>query len=96
MNKNLILKTDILDIIFEKRNKAYGAYDLRKFYPGRLKLALGFMFIIQPFLPLAYSNLTTWNLIMVNLVFDIVFWIIIAVSLTAQVGIKKRNIFLEK
>lgn len=46
MEKNLILKTDILDIIFEKRNKLYGAYDLRKFYPHRLKLALGFMFII--------------------------------------------------
>ena len=45
MNKNLILKSDILDIIFEKRNKLYGAYDLRKFYPNRLKLALGFMFI---------------------------------------------------
>lgn len=44
MNKDIILKTDILDIIFEKRNKSYGAYDLRKFYPGRLKLALGFMF----------------------------------------------------
>jgi protein TonB len=46
MNKNLILKTDILDIIFEKRNKAYGAYDLRKFYPNRIKKALGFMLII--------------------------------------------------
>lgn len=46
MNKNLILKTDILDIIFEKRNKAYGAYNLRKFYPNRLKLALGFMLSI--------------------------------------------------
>jgi periplasmic protein TonB len=45
MEKNLILKTDILDIIFEKRNKLYGAYNLRKFYPNRLKLALGFMFI---------------------------------------------------
>jgi len=45
MNSNFILKTDILDIIFEKRNKAYGAYDLRKFYPSRLKLALGFIFI---------------------------------------------------
>jgi len=45
MNKNLILKSDILDIIFEKRNKLYGAYDLRKFYPNRLKIALGFMFI---------------------------------------------------
>ena len=46
MEKNLILKSDILDIIFEKRNKLYGAYNLRKFYPNRLKLALGFMFII--------------------------------------------------
>jgi protein TonB len=46
MNKNMILKSDILDIIFEKRNKLYGAYNLRKFYPNRLKLALGFMFII--------------------------------------------------
>lgn len=45
MNKNLILKTDILDIIFENRNKAYGAYSLRKLYPHRLKLALGFMFL---------------------------------------------------
>jgi protein TonB len=45
MNKNLILKTDILDIIFEKRNKLYGAYDLRKFYQHRLKLALAMMFI---------------------------------------------------
>jgi protein TonB len=42
----MILKTDILDIIFEKRNKLYGAYSLRKFYPNRLKLSLGFMFII--------------------------------------------------
>lgn len=54
MNKNLILKTDILDIIFEKRNKAYGAYELRKFYPNRLKLALGFMFIIA----MAFSAFT--------------------------------------
>ena len=45
MNKNNILKADVLDIIFEKRNKLYGAYNLRKFYPNRLKLALGFMFI---------------------------------------------------
>ena len=45
MNKHMILKSDILDIIFEKRNKLYGAYDLRKFYPTRLKTALGFMFI---------------------------------------------------
>lgn len=46
MNKNQILKADILDIVFENRNKAYGTYVLRKFYPNRLKLALGLMFII--------------------------------------------------
>lgn len=45
MNKNTILKSDILDIIFEKRNKSYGAYTLRKFYPDRLKLALGLVFL---------------------------------------------------
>jgi periplasmic protein TonB len=46
MNKNFILKSDVLDIIFDKRNKLYGAYDLRKFYPDRLKLSLGFMLIV--------------------------------------------------
>jgi periplasmic protein TonB len=46
MNSNTILKADILDIVFEKRNKLYGAYSLRKFYPNRLKLALGFMFLV--------------------------------------------------
>lgn len=54
MNKNLILKTDILDIIFENRNKAYGAYSLRKLYPHRLKLALGFMFLFA----IAFSAFT--------------------------------------
>ncbi len=48
------MKADILDIIFEKRNKDYGAYDLRKFYPKRLKRALGFMLIIAT----AFSALT--------------------------------------
>lgn len=46
MNKNLILKSNILDIVFENRNKAYGAYILRKFYPNRIKIAVGLMFII--------------------------------------------------
>lgn len=45
MDRNMIMKSNVLDIIFEKRNKLYGAYNLRKFYPGRLKIALGFMFI---------------------------------------------------
>ena len=54
MNKNFILKADILDIIFERRNKTYGAYNLRKYYPNRLKLALGFMLLIA----LAFSAFT--------------------------------------
>ncbi len=43
MNKELIMKSDVLDIIFEKRNKAYGAYTLRKFYSNRLAKSLGLM-----------------------------------------------------
>lgn len=43
MNSDLILKSDILDVIFEKRNKAYGAYVLRKFYQSRLKVSLTVM-----------------------------------------------------
>ena len=43
MNKNLILTadvyTDVLDIIFEGRNKSYGAYDLRKTYNKRITTA---------------------------------------------------------
>jgi len=36
MDINKILSADILDIIFEGRNKAYGAYDLRKTYNRRI------------------------------------------------------------
>ncbi len=43
MNKELILKSDVLDILFENRNKNYGAYQLRKFYDNRLLKAMGLM-----------------------------------------------------
>ncbi len=36
MESNKILQADILDILFEGKNKEYGAYDLRKTYNGRL------------------------------------------------------------
>ena len=45
MNIDLILKSDALDLLFENRNKAYGAYALRKFYPDRMKISLAIMFI---------------------------------------------------
>ena len=35
------MQSHILDIIFEKRNKLYGAYTLRKFYNNRLIKSLG-------------------------------------------------------
>ncbi|MBL0144699.1 MAG: hypothetical protein IPP48_02050 [Chitinophagaceae bacterium] len=43
MNKDTILKSDVLDILFDNRNKAYGAYDLRKFYNNRLTKSLAVM-----------------------------------------------------
>lgn len=41
MTSNEILKADVLDILFDNRNKQYGAYTLRKNYNKRLSLALG-------------------------------------------------------
>jgi periplasmic protein TonB len=35
-----ILSSDPLDILFENRNKKYGAYTLRKYYPRRLLISL--------------------------------------------------------
>lgn len=40
MEANKILSSDILDIIFEDRNKEYGAYQLRKTYNKRILRAL--------------------------------------------------------
>lgn len=41
MNPNQILSADLLDLVFDDRNKAYGAYELRKSYDSRIKKALG-------------------------------------------------------
>lgn len=40
MEANKILTADILDLLFEDRNKAYGAYELRKSYNKRITTAL--------------------------------------------------------
>ena len=40
MDVNKILQSDLLDLVFEDRNKAYGAYDLRRTYKKRLSIAL--------------------------------------------------------
>lgn len=46
MDANQILKSDILDIIFEGKNKEYGAYDLRRTYNRRMGMALIGMVVI--------------------------------------------------
>jgi len=47
MEANSILTADVLDIIFDERNKEYGAYDLRKNYQRRLVKALGISFSLM-------------------------------------------------
>ena len=46
MDINKILSADILDILFDGRNKEYGAYDLRKTYNRRIRNALLGTFLI--------------------------------------------------
>jgi len=41
MTSQQILQSDVLDILFEKRNKAYGAYLLRRNYSAQLLKAMG-------------------------------------------------------
>ncbi|MHA4843996.1 energy transducer TonB [Flavitalea antarctica] len=40
METSKILTADILDIVFDGKNKEYGAYELRKSYAARLRLAI--------------------------------------------------------
>jgi protein TonB len=46
MKPETILQSDLLDIIFEGRNKEYGAYALRKNYNHRLIQAIGIMMVV--------------------------------------------------
>jgi protein TonB len=47
MDANKILSADLLDIVFDGRNKEYGAYELRKSYNKRLLIALSAMAILS-------------------------------------------------
>jgi protein TonB len=55
MNANSILHSDVLDILFENRNKQYGAYTLRKEYNKRLMTAIGGMFSLVVILVVCLS-----------------------------------------
>jgi len=46
MEANKILQADLLDLLFEGKNKDYGAYELRKKYNRRITLALVITFAI--------------------------------------------------
>ncbi len=49
METNKILNADLLDIIFDGKNKNYGAYELRKTYSGRLTKAVIFTIALVSF-----------------------------------------------
>jgi periplasmic protein TonB len=55
MTPNNILKTDFLDILFDGRNKEYGAYILRKTYNNRLVKAMFIALVMAALLLLASS-----------------------------------------
>ncbi|MFY7965758.1 MAG: energy transducer TonB [Chitinophagaceae bacterium] len=57
MKAESILKSDILDIIFKNRNKDYGAYQLRKYYPNRLKKSIG----LTVLLVVVFAGLQSWK-----------------------------------
>jgi len=64
MTNKEILQADFLDILFENRNKAYGAYALRKNYHLRLQWALGVSLSLVFLLLLAdFGNKTSGRII---------------------------------
>lgn len=47
MDANKILSADLLDLVFDGRNKEYGAYELRRSYHKRLLMAIGAMTLVS-------------------------------------------------
>ena len=63
MDINKILTADVLDIIFDGKNKQYGAYDLRKTYNSRLTRALSITgaLALLIFLGSVFANMVNKN-----------------------------------
>jgi protein TonB len=55
MESSTILTADVLDIIFEGRNKDYGAYELRRTYNKRLTVSITVMLSVIGMLTLGYA-----------------------------------------
>ena len=57
MKPDIVLQSDMLDILFENRNKQYGAYALRRGYDRRMMLSLGGMLsLVVLFASWSYFN----------------------------------------
>jgi protein TonB len=54
MEPLVILQTDPLDLLFENRNKSYGAYPLRKYYPQRLMISMGIIISLVALFTFSY------------------------------------------
>ena len=54
MTAEKILQSDVLDILFEGKNKSYGAYELRRHYDNRMKKALAGTFTLIALLGFTY------------------------------------------
>jgi periplasmic protein TonB len=63
MTSQQILQSDLLDILFEKRNKLYGAYLLRKNYPIELAKAIGLTVLLVSILMLFGGSSSTQSVI---------------------------------
>ncbi|HLK29441.1 MAG TPA: TonB family protein [Puia sp.] len=61
MDAKKILQADVLDIIFEGRNKEYGAYNLRKTYNKRLSIAIAVMISLLALLFTSYLLAGTFS-----------------------------------
>lgn len=78
MRPDVILQSDVLDIIFEDKNKDYGAYALRKNYNKRVLQALGgtcvfvgFFILLQSMGPAAKADKElSYNGIMIDMAKD--------------------------
>lgn len=59
MEANKILQAEIIDIVFDNRNKGYGAYNLRRDYSLRLMKAMGTMLALVSIFWLSMSFIGT-------------------------------------
>jgi protein TonB len=58
MKAELILQSDVLDIVFENKNKTYGAYELRKQYRRRLAKSI----LITIAVVIVFASLMSWKI----------------------------------